>query len=121
MDDFNKMLGIAKKIILSDGMQEHAQVVVALSDKGNIYHKVINDPLTQELIDEKSFIEELVKNQDTILIKIICLWANGDVDVPSANFRELLYTANCLISKTEILLRSADHYIINNFFSLYYS
>ena len=119
MDDFNRMLGLAEKIILAGGLQAHAQVVVALSARGNIYHKVINDPFTAQLTDEKTFIEELVKNQDTQLRKMICLWAIGDVDVPSASFRKLLCDTGSLTGETEILLRSADHYIVKTCSQIY--
>ncbi|MBD5461392.1 MAG: hypothetical protein HDR26_10695 [Lachnospiraceae bacterium] len=119
MDAFREMLELARQKMLSCNAQEHTQIIAALSTCGNFYYKVIHNPLTEELTDEKCFIEELVKNQDTQLKKFICLWANGNIDIPSFHFRKLLCDANCLTSETEILLQSVDGYIIKTYSQIF--
>ena len=112
MDDFNKILELAKEKKPSNNLHKHAQVVVALSTSGNIYHKVINNPLTEELIDENSFISELIANQDIQIDKMVCLWANGCVDLLSYNFRKLLCATNSLNGETKMLLQGYNGYIV---------
>lgn len=128
MDDFYEMLELAGEIIASHNLQgdRQAQVIVALSAGGNVYHKVIRDPFTREeqLSDAKSFTEELVKNQDTQLDKIVCVWAEHlYLDVLPACFRKLIYTADMINSKTKILLKSMkdskECYIVKEFWQIF--
>lgn len=62
--------------------------------------------------DIDSFLEELIQNQDTRLEKLVCLWANGEIDVPSFDFRRRLCALNDSNRTAKILLQSAEGYLI---------
>lgn len=121
MDDFERLRKVAGKEARAESGQGKKQVIAALSAGGRLYCKAIggspeaegeSDAEGLSLSDLDSFLEELIQNQDTHLDKLVCLWVDGDVDVPSCDFRKRLCGLNSANRETGILLRTADGYLV---------
>ena len=85
-----------------------------LTSKGNIYCKIIFNALSDESINEHSFLSELKSNDDTQIQKIVCLWSNGDIDMPSWKFRKMLCELNVENKNAQMLLNGGISYIIKS-------
>lgn len=105
---FDKMISIAKSKLLNINENVNGlpspQVTVLLTDKNNIY-VAVND------IDG-SICEEMTRENDTKIVKMLTMWKNGRVDLPSINFRKALFEMDEQNNMADILLRGKTDYLI---------
>ena len=105
---FEEMLCIAKsKLATIDEIVEGLpapQVTVLLVGDNNIY-VAVND------IDG-TICEELKCNSNTKIIKMLTMWKDGRVDLPSIDFRKALVKMDKDNNDTNIILQSKEHYLI---------
>ena len=105
---FDKMISIAKSklsnITENTSVLPLPQVAVLLTDKNNIY-VAVND------IDG-SICDQLISNDDTRIVKLLTMWKNGQVDVPSFAFRKAIIEMNTANKDTDILLQGSEGFIV---------
>lgn len=95
--------------ISSDGKNyPYAQSIAAFTAKENLYSAVVLNPLDAEHKEESKFINTLENAGDTEVLRILCRWHNGCLDLPSFAFRSMLIAANPLNQNTKLLLQCAD-------------
>ncbi len=105
---FEKMLEIAEKKL--DSLNESAvglpasQVTVILTDCDNIY-VAVND-------FDGSVCEELRHDNNTKVVKLLTLWKNGGLDIPSFDFRQALIRLDDDNVNADIILQGKDGCLI---------
>jgi hypothetical protein len=96
----NKLNEITKG---ANGLPE-PQVTVLLSDNDKVY-VAVND--IEGLICEK------LKNENaTKIVRMITMWKDGGVDLPSVTFRNALVKMDEYNKNTEVVLQGKDGYLI---------
>lgn len=108
---FEKLINIAKNefemldenLPIPKGLPT-SQVVVLCSKNGNVY-TTIND-INGEIC------EKLIMNNDTKIVSVVCMWKNGQIDLPSYEFRNKLINLDICNNDTEIFLKAKDSIII---------
>ncbi len=123
--DFAHLFEIAKADLRKVTPEQYTQAVAFETASGNVYHAVIVNALTEEHLDEKALLEQMKAQNDTQIVKIVCLWEGEQLDMPSYAFKMLicemdaqnkdaqmlLLGKNCLIKKTifQTLVPKAKH------------
>lgn len=105
---FNQMLETAKSKLatvneIADGLPA-PQVTVVLTNNDNIY-VTVNDV-------DGSFCQELKQNNDTNVVKILTMWKDGSIDLPSYSLLKALVKMNKDNINADILLQGKERYII---------
>ena len=105
---FNQMLETAKSKLatvneIADGLPA-PQVTVVLTNNDNIY-VTVNDV-------DGSFCQELKQNNDTNVVKILTMWKDGSIDLPSYSLRKALVKMNKDNINADVLLQGKERYII---------
>ena len=93
---------------LSDG-----DVVVMLSSNGTVDSFSFQN--LDSVIDAEGamkFFLEKKKNGEARIERLICMWHNGSIDIPSFAFREALLSVDSANFSTEILLNGLTGYIV---------
>lgn len=80
------------------------QVSVLLTDSDNIYIAV-NDL-------GGAICEELKQNKTTKILRMVTMWKDGGVDLPSVTFRNALVKMDEYNKNTEVVLQGKDGYLI---------
>lgn len=87
------------------------QIIVCQSLHGRIYNVVIPDVAQNEDRETDKLIAEISSVSDVIQ-RIVCVWNNGTIDLPSFQFRQKLYQQNEENGNAEILLKGLSTYCI---------
>ena len=104
------LLSRARKEIetLSDG-----DVVVVLTTKGTV--DSISFPDLKSSIEAEGamrFFVEKKKKGDAKIERLICMWHDGSVDIPSFDFREALLAFESTNLSTKMLLNGLNGYVV---------
>jgi hypothetical protein len=78
-------------------------VTVLVTEKENIY-VAINDV-------KGEICKQIQEKNDTKIVKILTVWKNGEIDLPSLAFRKALLLMNSDNGKAKIYLQGVDGYI----------
>ena len=108
---FDEMFILAKNILSEKEKSEQSQAVVILSSKGNKYGIFIKDALSFEKKDEKNLIKVMMEENDTNIDSILCVWHNGEVDVPSCGLRKMFEELNPLNKNAKIFVLTENGYV----------
>ena len=100
--------------LLSNGSEStKGNAVVMLSAKGTVYsvsfkngHSAIQAEDVMKLFIEKK------KNSDAKIERLICMWHDGSIDLPSFAFREALVTAEGSNLSAKMLLSGLNGYVV---------
>ena len=109
---FDILLNLAKDTLLS--LNETvvgipaSQVSVICTDKNNTY-------IAKNDIDG-SICDQLISNDDTRIVKLLTIWKNGQVDLPSLAFRKAILEMNSENKDTNILLQGKEGLIVKKLF-----
>ncbi len=79
---------IAAAQTLAEDIPQGGQGMLLQSEKGEVYTLLSPKPIDSAAAEE--LMAKLKEKGDTKIGKLICLWDNGDVDLPSMSFREAL-------------------------------
>ena len=93
---------------LSDG-----NVVVMLTVKGSVIYVPFQD--LSSSVNTESVIKallEIKKNEDSKIDRLICMWHDSSIDLPSYAFREALLSVDRTNFSTQILLNGLTGYIV---------
>lgn len=105
IDDFKNLIESSKMQI---SVIENQQAVIALeTEKCNIYSEIFNP--TED--HNYTIFEKMTTNSDEIVKKIICIFDNEQLDVPSFQFRKMLIALDESNIDAEILLLSEEGWI----------
>ncbi len=111
MEQFEKMLSLAKSALNSVSCGDKTQVIVLLCEGGREYVAVIDDATTEYKFSEKQLLGKLEEDNCTTVNKIVCEWAQGGLDVPSYDFRKMLCDLDGKNADTVMLLEGKDQLI----------
>jgi len=105
---FEEMLEVARNKLATmneivDGLPT-PQVTVLLTNNDDVY-VAVND------IDGM-ICEELKRNKDTKVIKMLTMWKDGSIDISSYAFRETLVKMDEDNNNTDVLLQGKNNYLI---------
>ena len=109
---FNDLLSFAKEILskanqIKEGLQE-SQAIVFTTAKSYTYVSVGDTP--QEICSQ------LISDNDTRILKLLTMWKNGQVDLPSLAFRKAILEMNIENKDTNILLQGKEGLIVKKLF-----
>ena len=96
-----QMMAMAKKAL--HGVNAVWLVYVLETVDGNI-HIILNN-------DFQKTLDTMAKANDTVVAKMVAMWNEGCVDVPSYAFRKALLELDDANRQTKVLLRSESGYI----------
>ena len=88
-------------------------VVVMLTAKGSVICVPFQD--LSSSVNTESVIKallEIKKNEDSKIDRLICMWHDSSIDLPSYAFREALLSVNRTNFSTKILLNGLTGYIV---------
>ena len=80
------------------------QVTVLLSDNNTIY-VAVND-------GDGTICEELKRDKNTKIIRMLTMWKEGGIDLSSINFRKALIKMDEENNNTDIILQGKESYLI---------
>ena len=106
---FEKMTAIARAALQGKN-GNNTQALVLYTDKGAYYCSVIQDALSADRTDENELLNQLIANDDTCVQHVLCMWQNGDVDLPSYRFRKMLLEANADTANAGIFVFTENGY-----------
>ncbi len=105
---FNDLISIAKETLaktneVKEGYPE-PQAIVFTTQNSYTYISVVETP--QEICSR------LVSEDDTRILKILVMWKNGEIDVPSYELRKAIVELNNENMDAHILLQGEDGLLI---------
>lgn len=109
---FNDLIKLANETLFS--LRESVigipapQVSVICTDKNNTY-------IAENDIDG-SICDQLISNDDTRIVKLLTMWKNGQIDLPSLAFRKAILEMNSENKDTNILLQGKEGLIVKKLF-----
>lgn len=108
---FERLKNIAEELLRStDKNHIYTQAIVLLTETGNEYGAVIENPLTADKKEEKYLISQMADAMDTAVSYILCLWKDGDVDLPSYDFREMIESLDPKNADTSVFVLKDSGY-----------
>ncbi len=113
-DIFERMQKNASDILSNATKEEYTQAIVLLSSKGKEYSRVIKNALSQDKIDEASLLETLIAENDTYIYRVLCMWQDGGIDIPSLKFRKMLCESSSKNLESGIFVKTKDGYSVIN-------
>ena len=87
---FERMKKTALELLCGTEKKEYTQAIVLLFGTGREYAAVIENALSGDKKDEKVFTECLASANDTKLNRVLCMWCDGEIDIPSFALRQML-------------------------------
>ncbi len=112
MKEFIPMLELAHDMIESNQKNQYSQVVVLLDEFGELHSYYDPDVCCDDDHGaEEEFMEKLRKSGAPRIRRIVSLWSNGSVDMPSYRLREKLYNQNGQNGQAEMLLNGRHYFV----------
>lgn len=108
-EGFEKLIDSARKKV-SENCTAGSQAIVVETANNVLYCRVIADAAADGRSGEMAFIEEVRTSGDTEVRRIVCMWHDGMVDLPSYNLRKALIELNPKNEESLILLNGGIHY-----------
>lgn len=112
LDKYSELIKYAENIFTLDETAQMA--VVVMTEEGNMIGFVdMADNVFStfnRIAAENQFQQLLVKQGETRLCCGLCLWKNGETDIPSANLRERLKELDTANLEMEFILRGGTGY-----------
>jgi transcriptional regulator with XRE-family HTH domain len=117
-DEFKPLLDIAHADMkdAKDKPESLTMAVVLETADGNIYHTVFHDVLDEQETD--TFLNTLRKNNNTQVNRIVCMWYDGSIEIPGADFRTKLIRINKRNENAYFLLQGINGYIVQKMSAL---
>ncbi len=100
---FDELKDLAEQALENAEQNQYTQAVVLLTANGNKYSILLENALSNEINFAK-----LSDANDTEISGILCMWQDGNVDVPSMHFRKKLCDLDPLNENAEIFVRTRD-------------
>ena len=104
---FEKMKKTATELLSGAEKGQNTQAVVLFSAQGNEYGTVIKDAIAEDTSDEIALIESL-KEGDTEIKCVLCMWQDHTIDIPSYRLRKMLRAINCQNAESVLLVMTFD-------------
>ena len=105
---FDKMKNTAQTILQNKEKKQYSQAIVILTKKNNEYSAFVENAVYSDKTDEKLLIDGLTESKDTEIYRILCLWSDGGVDLPSLYFRDKLLQLDSANSDAGIFAMTKD-------------
>lgn len=109
---FEGLMRKAESLLRTVEKLPHMQAIVLETDEGNEYGAVIADALSAECADERALVVRLAEAKDVTVKRLLCLWADGGVDLPSMAFRRMLCELSAENGNAVILLKAENGYTV---------
>ncbi len=111
-DVFDRMKNMAENILQSAEKNQSTQAIVLLSSKGRQHGAIIKDALSDDKIDEKALFDRLTMEKDTEIKRILCVWEDGNIDIPSIAVRNMLCALNPSNAECGLFVMTPDGYSV---------
>ena len=111
MTEFDALLKVAQAQLseVDASNAPYLQAICVQSTGGTIYRALFRNALSADAETDR-FFEMLRVADDTTLALLVCVWANGAVDVPSYAFRKALLALDATNADCRIFLKGAHGY-----------
>lgn len=109
---FEQMKRSASCLLADTEDGKYTQVIVLLSEAGGEYAKVIVNALSENKSEEKELLERLSQAKDTVVTRVLCMWQDGGIDLPSMAFRKLLCELDPKNGESGIFVSTADGFSV---------
>lgn len=109
---FKRMSAIAQNALKEAEKQQYTQAIVLLTVSGREYCSVITDAMSSEKKEERALIDSLITYKDTCVSSVLCMWSDGNTDIPSFAFRKMLFELNSENLNAGIFVKTFNGYSI---------
>ena len=109
---FEQMKRSASSLLAGAKDNKYTQVIVLLTEAGGEYGKVVVNALSEDKAEEKALLERLSEAKDTVVTRVLCMWQDGGIDLPSMKFRKLLCELDPKNSESGIFVITADGFSV---------
>jgi hypothetical protein len=107
--DFDSMISLAKNNLPEASDCEFGICAIVKTVKKNLLiHKIAVNSVEELINEERRIVSELEVSSDTEAEKIVCMWNNGTVDVPSYSFMQDLCKLDAKNRDARIILNSGE-------------
>ncbi len=111
-DMFEQMKKSALELLSNSEKKEYTQVIVLRSATGREYVKVLQNALSEDKKEELELIALITSATDTKIARVLCMWQDGGVDIPSFAFRQMLIQADSSNNDAGIFVSTADGFSV---------
>ena len=111
-DVFDTMKKRADELFSNREKKEYTQAIVLLSASGREYYALIENALSEDKNEEKALIERLSAENDTDISRVLCVWQDGGIDIPSFAFRKLLLDSDSSNGDCGLFVVTSDGYSV---------
>ncbi len=111
-DVFERMKKSADGLLCKADKREYTQAIVLLSRTGREYGAVIEDALSEDKNEEKALIDSLSTANDIKVSRVLCMWQDGGIDIPSFAFRKMLLEIDPSNNDCGIFVSTADGFSV---------
>lgn len=111
LKEYQPLINISNGIVKKIAGEKMRQALVIQTSDNKIYEKVL-DYSGDSDEEEQSFLAEMEK--DSTVIRMVCCWCDGSLDLPSYSFRKKLCDLNKGNERAQMLLLGKDKYILKS-------
>ena len=105
---FDHMKNTAKGLLSGAEKSQYTQAIVLISSKENEYGAVIGNAISKDKAEEEAFLKRLKDACDTEVCCLLCMWEDGNIDLPSIDFRKMLCEASAKNTETQIFVMTQN-------------
>ena len=105
---FEQMKDTAKGLLSGVEKTQYTQAIVLLSSKGKEYGAVIGNAISKDKAEEEALLKRLKDACDTEVCYLLCMWEDGNIDLPSIGFRKMLCEASAKNTETQIFVMTQN-------------
>ena len=104
--EFDELLKAARGIFKTYEPTQYAQAMVLETCKGVIYGVGFCEPRDAAYgAQERALVKRLSDAKDTQIAKLLCVWRDGGIDLPSYSFRAMLCVLNTENTNAKIFVK----------------
>ena len=105
---FEQMKNTANGLLGGAEKSQYTQAIVLISSKENEYGAVIGNAISKDKAEEEAFLKRLKDACDTEVWYLLCMWEDGNIDLPSIDFRKMLCEASAKNTETQIFVMTQN-------------
>ena len=109
---FARMMALAESVLEKAEPLPGTQAIVLETVAGNEFAAEIPDALSESHVYEGALLEQLELYRELVVKNVLCVWADGGVDLPSMAFRKMLCELSPENLNAAVFLRTKDGYTV---------
>ena len=105
---FEQMKERAMRVLMESKTETASQVIVLFTEKENEYFYLISNAISADASEEEVLLGRLREAEDTDIFRMLCVWQDRSVDLPSLRFRKTCCQINPANKDAGIFVATRD-------------